>query len=62
MKVSRKKGQSIFMSQMSNWLLLELCGQSKFRDVVRKEKHGDVEKLIQKYSAQKKKIYDDSWK
>ena len=62
MTVARKKGQSIYMSQMSNWLMLELCKESKFRALVGKAKHADIDALVKKYSAQKKSIYDDSWK
>lgn len=62
MTMSRKKGVAIFMSQLSNWLILDLGTTKAFRAVVPAEKHADLDKTLDGYKAQKKKIYDDTWK
>lgn len=62
MNVQRKKGASIFMSQLSNWLLLELGTTKQFRAVVPATKHAALDKTLAGYKEQKKKIYDDTWK
>lgn len=62
MTVSRKKGVSIFMSQLSNWLILDIGSTKQFRAVVPEAKHADLDKTLKNYKEQKKKIYDDTWK
>ncbi|MDF1660635.1 MAG: hypothetical protein P1V97_02600 [Planctomycetota bacterium] len=62
MNVPRKKGASIFMSQLSNWLILELGTTKSFRAIIPADKHAELDKTLARYKTQKKKIYDDTWK